>query len=169
LDVSRIQAGRFPLSIDEVDLSLLTKNVLERFDDQLKSVNCQIDVSADTPIVGRWDRQRLEQVVVNLLSNAMKYAPGKPVSISVTKRERTAVLEVQDNGPGISRDLQTKIFDRFERAKASKNIGGLGLGLFIVKSITEAHKGRIHVESEPGRGAKFIVELPLDREGDGAS
>jgi len=111
--------------------------------------------------VAYWDRSRIEQVVVNLLSNALKYAPGKPVRIGAEMGKNRVVLKVQYHGPGIAQENQCKIFDRFERAPSTRNIGGRGLGLYIVKQIVLGHAGDIRVESEEGAGTTFIVTLPI--------
>jgi signal transduction histidine kinase len=107
------------------------------------------------------DSLRIEQVLINLLTNAFKYAPGKPISITLEKTGDMACIRVKDQGPGIPREAQERIFKRFERVKASDNIGGLGLGLYISHQIVEAHKGRIFVNSSENQGAEFVVELPI--------
>ena len=104
---------------------------------------------------------RLEQVVVNLLSNAIKYGAGKPISVTVALAGPAARIIVRDRGIGIGAEDQARIFERFERA-VSLNYGGLGLGLYITREIVRAHGGTIRVESEPGAGAAFIVELPRE-------
>jgi PAS domain S-box-containing protein len=164
LDVSRIQSGSFGLSLEEIKLFELVEDVVARFSQQLTAAGCQVDLKLDRSVAGRWDRHRLQQVILNLLSNAIKYAPGKPVVIAVSMANDIAKLVVQDQGPGIEKEMQKIIFERFERGTKDRNIGGLGLGLFIVRRIVEAHHGEIRVESAPGKGAKFIVELPLDPE-----
>jgi signal transduction histidine kinase len=113
-----------------------------------------------TPVRGFWDRLRMSQVVTNLLSNAVKYGAGKPVDVSFGPTPSGARLVVRDEGIGIDPADQRQIFERFERAVSSRNYGGLGLGLYIVKRIVEAHGGTIRVESTPGAGAAFAVELP---------
>lgn len=112
-------------------------------------------------IVGRWDRMRLEQVVMNLLSNAMKYGEGKPIRVVVEAAGDTAVLAVSDRGIGIAAKDQERIFDRFERAVSVDHYGGLGLGLFVAKQLVEAMGGTIGVDSKEGCGATFTVRLPL--------
>ena len=112
-------------------------------------------------VVGHWDPKRIEQVVVNLLSNAAKYAAGTPLHVRVQQVGKYAVLSVADRGKGISPDNQSKIFERFERVVTGSGISGLGLGLYIVKEIITAHRGDIHVESAVGQGATFVVELPM--------
>jgi signal transduction histidine kinase len=115
------------------------------------------------PVVGYWDRSRLNQVVSNLVANAFKYGQGRPVIVRVAgNNERDwARLEVTDNGPGIAPELHGRIFEPFKRAVATGQQDGLGLGLYIVRSIVQQMGGAVHVESRPGSGATFVVELPL--------
>jgi signal transduction histidine kinase len=161
LNVSRIQMGGLTIDPTRFDLSEFAQEISSRFTEQLKQAGSTLQLKMDPAIVGNWDRYRLEQVLVNLIFNALKYAPGSPITVS-TRRDRThAYLEVCDEGPGISADHVESIFNRFERGNTPQNVGGLGLGLFISKRIVELHHGTIHVESAPGKGARFIVELPL--------
>jgi len=98
--------------------------------------------------------------VTNLLSNAVKYAPGTPVSVRVRAGAAQAVLEVEDGGSGIPPELRPRVFDPFERGATARALGGLGLGLFIVRQIVDAHGGEVRVEDAPGGGARFVVVLP---------
>ena len=109
---------------------------------------------------GPWDRERLEQVVINLLSNALRYGARTPIEVSVAAAADAAILTVADQGEGIAPELQTRIFDKFERGVSSRHYGGLGLGLYITRSIVEAHGGTIAVQSALGEGARFTVWLP---------
>ena len=163
LDVSRIAIGRFPLQREEVDLVGVVHNVIGQFSAELARLG--VDIALDLPAhaLGRWDPMRLEQVVVNLISNALKYGAGQPVEIVVRSDGANALLVVRDRGIGISPADQARIFERFERA-VSLNYGGLGLGLHITREIVLAHGGTIRVESLPGEGAAFIVELPRGTE-----
>ena len=115
---------------------------------------------------GRFDRQRLEQVVVNLLANAVKYGAGRPIDVVVAEEEDRAKLAVRDRGIGISEEDQARIFERFARAVSVKHFGGFGLGLYICREIVRAHGGTIRVESRLGQGATFIIELPLSEQYD---
>jgi signal transduction histidine kinase len=116
-------------------------------------------VHADGPVIGRWDSTRLDQVVTNLISNACKYGQGKPIEVTVRGDAEIARLAVRDRGIGIAAKEQGRIFERFERLDDAGRVPGTGLGLWITREIVEAHGGRIRVDSEPGDGATFIVEL----------
>jgi signal transduction histidine kinase len=166
LDVARLSTGQLSLRLEECDLSALVLDVLDRSAEAVARSECQLRVSVEEHVKGHWDRFRVEQVVTNLLSNALKYGAGKPVEVRVNAGTGRARLTVRDNGIGIPLKDQARIFDRFERAVSSRNYGGLGLGLWITRQVVEAHGGVIRVESEPGHGATFIVELsflPDDR------
>jgi signal transduction histidine kinase len=139
----------------------LVQQVVEQFSEALSSAQIKITCSLESDLVGIWDRHRLEQVIVNFISNAVKYAPKSSLNLRTERIDEKVKLTVEDTGPGISKEKLPLIFDRFERVDASENIGGLGLGLFIVKSIVEAHAGTIAVNSALGQGTKFTVELPL--------
>ena len=161
LDVSRIGSGRLSLQCEEVDLSGLTRELVARMSEELARVGSEVRLSLDGAVTGHWDRLRLEQVLVNLLSNAAKYGAGRPVRVTVDEQGPVARLSVRDEGIGVSPDEQERIFERFERSASVQHFKGLGLGLWITKRIVEAHGGCIRLESEPGRGSTFTVELPL--------
>jgi signal transduction histidine kinase len=162
LDFARISAGRLPLERSDTDLVALTRAVMERFSEHLLAAGVEVRLHLpDQPVQGRWDGYRIEQVISNLITNAAKYGAGKPVEVTVAREGSAAVLTVRDFGIGIAKAKQQIIFERFERAVPSKHISGLGLGLYISKQITELHGGTIRVDSEPGKGATFTVELPL--------
>lgn len=158
LDASRMTGGRLVLNVKFLDLSQLIHDVLERLD--LMLVHSRVDVSLQPAVVGRWDQLRIEQVVASLITNAIKHARGAPIRVWLGDDGRTATLTVRDQGPGIAQVDQLRIFDRFFRG-APIRTSGLGLGLYIARQIVEAHQGRIRVESRPGAGAAFVVELPL--------
>jgi PAS domain S-box-containing protein len=161
LDVTRIQAGKLSIKPEESDLSELLEDSIDRFGSLFSDAGCALKIMIEKNICGSFDKSRIEQVFVNLLSNAIKYAPGEMIEVSLSKENKGLIFIVKDHGPGISHDKQTAIFERFARATNSREISGLGLGLFISKEIVEAHLGTIRVDSEPGHGASFIVELPL--------
>jgi signal transduction histidine kinase len=127
---------------------------------QLTAVGCTLSVELDPDTTGQWDPYRLEQIFGNLLSNAIRYASGKPIYIKTVRDRKVCRLIVRDEGIGISAEDQKKIFNRFERSEAAANITGLGLGLYICREIAEAHGGSISVQSELGKGSTFTVALP---------
>jgi signal transduction histidine kinase len=160
LDVTRITGGSFALNRADMDLVELVRDIVERFGDELDRARCSVTISAPTSVIGHWDRLRLDQVVTNLISNAVKYAAGAPVEIAISDTVEWARLSVIDHGIGVPESAKGKIFKRFERAPSAQYYGGLGLGLYISHQIVHAHAGRIAVMDTPGGGATFIVELP---------
>jgi signal transduction histidine kinase len=124
-------------------------------------VQCSLNVDVDENIFIKGDSFRIEQLLMNLLSNALKYGDRKPVTLELKEMAGKALLSVVDQGMGIGREHQDRIFQKFERAVSARNISGLGLGLFISKQIAEAHNGKISVFSELGQGSRFVVTLPL--------
>lgn len=164
LDFSRVQAGRLKLHLETVELATLIKEIVERFEPQAQAANCDLKVNITKPITGRWDPIRLEQLVTNLLGNAIKYAAGKPIQISLEQNDFGARLSVKDEGIGIDRENFERIFEPYERAVSLSNFSGLGMGLYISKKVVDSHRGRIGLTSEVGKGSIFTVELPLDSE-----
>ncbi|WP_437292024.1 AAA family ATPase [Sorangium sp. So ce406] len=162
LDATQLHAGRMTLVRAPVDLAALAREVVERMGQQLTSARCRVQLEMDEPVVGRWDPSRLDQVLVNLLSNAIKYGAGGLIHVVVRRHEGRALLSVRDHGIGIAEADHARIFERFERAVSVRNFGGLGLGLYIVRWIVASHGGTICVDSRPGAGATFLVELPLE-------
>src|ERR1041385_4267704 len=163
LDLSRLTMGKLELAIEATDLCGVATEVAERFAELAARAGCVLHVVAPETLSGRWDRARVDQILSNLVSNSIKYAPGKPVDVVLERAGDRARIVVRDHGMGIPPADQERIFDRFERAVASQNYGGFGLGLWIARQLVEAHGGEISVESKIGDGAAFIVELPLDR------
>lgn len=161
LDVSRIRTGKLSIRPAPVNLGQLVGGVVDTFTAQMESVGCALEYQSANDIVGVWDAFRVEQVLANLLTNAMRYGAGKPVQVRVSARPDEACIEVRDHGIGISPQSLQRIFCQFERAEGSELSAGLGLGLFIAEQIVKAHGGRIQVESQEGEGALFRVLLPL--------
>ncbi|WP_163992330.1 ATP-binding protein [Pyxidicoccus caerfyrddinensis] len=162
LDVSRLASGRLRLQLEEVDMGELTRELVERFAEQASTASCQFFVSTEGATVGHWDRTYLEQVLTNLVTNALKYGVGKPVEFHVSSSGGWAHWSIRDHGIGIAAKDLERIFGRFERAVSTRQYGGLGLGLYLSRAIVNALGGEIHVESQPGAGALFTVELPLE-------
>ncbi|WP_217476082.1 hybrid sensor histidine kinase/response regulator [Stutzerimonas stutzeri] len=164
LDVSRIRTGKLSIRPSRADLGKLAASVVENFAPQMEASGCALLFQRPEPIIGVWDEFRIEQVLANLLTNAMRYGAGKPVQVSVRATTEGACIEVRDQGIGISQKSLDRIFCQFERAEGSECSAGLGLGLFIAEQIVKAHNGRIQVESQEGKGALFRVLLPLNAE-----
>ncbi|QWV18410.1 hybrid sensor histidine kinase/response regulator [Stutzerimonas zhaodongensis] len=162
LDVSRIRTGKLSIRPTQVDLGKLVASVVENFAPQMEASGCTLLFQRPEPVIGLWDEFRIEQVLANLLTNAMRYGAGKPVQVNVSTTAAGACIEVRDHGIGISQKSLARIFCQFERAEGSESSAGLGLGLFIAEQIIKAHSGRIQVESEEGKGALFRVLLPLN-------
>jgi PAS domain S-box-containing protein len=159
-DVVRLEAGVLPLRRGEVDLAALARDQAAAAQGQSARHAIGVAVPSD-PVVGCWDRDRLAQILDNLLTNALKYCPeGGAVAVRVEADGGEARLSVSDQGPGIAREQQPRLFERFYRVDAT-GAGGLGLGLYIARMLVEAHGGKIWAESEPGRGSTFAVALPL--------
>ncbi|SDW72731.1 Signal transduction histidine kinase [Pseudomonas syringae] len=161
LDVSRIRTGKLSIRPSPFDLSELVSQLLESFAAQIAAANSSITLFADEPVIGVWDEFRIEQVVANLLTNALRYGARKPVEVRVFGKDGHACIEVTDQGIGITPENQKRIFQQFERVTTNHAVAGLGLGLFISEQIVMAHGGRIEVESEEGVGSTFRIRLPL--------
>ncbi|AKU90102.1 sensor histidine kinase [Vulgatibacter incomptus] len=164
LGVSKLTTSEIVLEEERVDLGELIGDVIDRADELRIRQGCTIEADGPERLVGKWDRSRLEQVIANLLNNALKYGAGAPVHVSWDVDGESAVVKVRDEGIGIERGDQERIFGRFERAVSARHYGGFGLGLFIVRQLVEAMGATVSVDSEPGAGATFSVTLPLARE-----
>lgn len=162
LDVSRITAGRVALEIESLDLSELVHEVVQRFLPEARRAGSALMVDADAPIFGRWDRMRVDQILSNLLTNAIKYGEGKPIEVDARVGNGTVRVSVTDHGIGIEKEAMERIFGRFERAVSLRHFGGLGLGLFIARQFAEAHGGSIVAQSQPHVGSTFSVVLPIE-------
>ena len=162
LDVSRIRTGKLSIRPNRFDLTQLVSNLLQNFAQQIEAAETEVSFTASGPVEGHWDEFRIEQVVSNLLTNALRYGGRSPIQVRVYREGDEARVEVQDRGIGISEENQKRIFQQFERVSASQVAAGLGLGLFISEQIVAAHGGTIEVESQIGEGALFRVCLPLE-------
>jgi signal transduction histidine kinase len=161
LDVSRLSGGQLTLEPEEVQLRTIVDEVVGRFEEERSRAGSTIRVeTAGAPATGRWDRGRIDQVVTNLVANALKYGEGRPINIRVELAGDRASLTVRDHGMGIALDQQGRLFQRFARAAGPEAPSGIGLGLWIARQLVEAHGGSIRVESAPREGSSFIVELP---------
>lgn len=164
LDVARIHSGNLPLHFKPTQFSELVQQVINDFMDQFQEAGCPLNVNIEPNITIECDTFRIEQAVVNLLTNALRYGCIGPVHIVLKKTEKTAVFSIRDIGPGVPKEHQERIFQRFGRAEGIHDQGGLGLGLYISKEFIEAHNGKISIESEPGSGATFTIELPFEHQ-----
>lgn len=163
LDVSRLQSGALDLAASDVDLLEVARDVIERARIAAGDAGSMIALeSAETaPIVGHWDRSRVDQVLTNLMSNAIKYGGGNPIVVRVALEQGRAQVSVTDGGIGIAPADQARIFQRFERAVSRTEFAGLGLGLWISRRIAESLGGSVTVESTLGQGSRFTFALPL--------
>ena len=161
LDATMLSDTRPTLHRSDVDLAPLVRQLVERHQPLASGQGCSLSVWAETPVVANVDQGRLEQVMVNLISNAIKFGHGKPVLVSVTATAGWARVSVRDQGIGIAPQDHRRIFERFQRAASSRNYGGLGLGLWVSNRLVEEMQGSLTVDSHAGEGATFTVELPL--------
>ena len=162
LDVERMAHDKLQLKLEKVDLRALLQECVELFSSVVssKSFSMTLD-TAPEPVFAEIDHDRVLQVLSNLVGNSLKFTPdGGTVRLSVQKQETEVEMSVTDNGPGIPKQTQVQIFERFSQLKINDR-RGLGLGLFIAKWIVEAHKGRIWVTSDSGKGSTFSFTLPL--------
>lgn len=164
LDVTRLQSRRLVLRKERMNLTDAIRAVCASFEPSFAAVGSTLRCELEEDVWGQWDRGRVERVIENLLSNALKFGEGKPVELTLKTREDGAELEVTDHGIGIPPERLRDVFDRFERAVSSQDYSGLGLGLFITRGIVLAHGGSITVRSEPGRDTTFTVFLPWNAE-----
>jgi PAS domain S-box-containing protein len=162
LDVSRFATGKLTLNVETFDLVDAMRDVADRLRDSAARAGCDLRVAPHGPLEGRWDRLRVEQVLTNLIANAITYASGAPIEVAAERRGDDVILEVRDHGPGLADSDFPRIFERFERAASTRHYGGLGLGLYVARQIAEAHGGDIAVRNAAGGGASFTVRLPLD-------
>lgn len=164
LDVSRIANNRLQLDEEAFDLCEVAREMTERFQPKARSLGTTLQAEECPAVIGYFDRLKMEQVIGNLLSNALKYGAARPVTVRVRAEDDRAVLEVEDRGIGIAPQDQERIFDRFQRASEGHKKESLGLGLYITRALVEAHGGTIAVRSELGQGTTFLVTLPRNRQ-----
>jgi PAS domain S-box-containing protein len=167
LDVSQLASGRLKLELEDGDLGEVVKEAVERFSEVATNAKCELRLSIASGIKTRFDRFRLDEAIGNVISNAIKYGPGKPIDVELKSKANKATLIVQDRGIGIPMEDLTRVFGRFERTAISHNYGGLGLGLYIARQIIEQHGGSIRAENRSGGGARIVIELPPIANSDG--
>lgn len=160
LDLGRLRGGLLQFTFEPVDLAEIVRDTVSGMGAEIAKSGSSVSVATSGSVWGEWDHTRVEQIVSNLLSNAIKFGLGRPIAIEVAETEKTATLTVTDHGMGIPLPMRSRIFQPFERGVSVRNYGGLGLGLYIVKSIVDAFGGRINLESEEQRGTRISIELP---------
>jgi PAS domain S-box-containing protein len=160
LDVSHIVQGKLVMQLEATNLPALVEHVIEDFREPAARAGSELRFSQSGDGGGTWDPARIEQAVVNLLANAIKYGRGAPIDVSVEATDLHVRIRVTDHGIGIAPADLERIFTRFERAASMHQYGGLGLGLYITRNIVEAHGGTIRVSSRPQQGTTFVIELP---------
>jgi signal transduction histidine kinase len=162
LDVSRLRSGALSIRPKPVDLAVLARRVVDSLGNQAEAAGSTLDIEAPASIDGVWDEFRIEQVLTNLITNALRYGRGNPVAVTVVRVGDQALMAVRDQGIGIAPQDHARIFEQFERTDDSrKHAAGLGLGLYITREIVRSHGGDISLESAPGEGSLFRVALPL--------
>ena len=168
LNFSLITTGKLELELKEENLTEFIKSAVNRFEDHLTVAGSSLKLEATEDIRGLWDQVRLDQAFSNLLTNSIKYGEGSPIEVTVKKEGDKAKITVADSGIGIDPKLQKMVFERFKRGTTDGKFQGLGVGLFIVKQIVEAHGGKIYVKSKLGEGSKSVsythLTLPKNRE-----
>ncbi len=164
LDVTRIRVGRIKLNFEKIDLNSVIQETIATIQETAPMRGYPVLFRSEEVVIAHLDRIRVSQIVSNLLSNAMKYGDSQPIEVTLSADSVHARIQVRDHGIGISQEMHSKIFERFQRAVRSDQFTGLGLGLYVCKQLTEALGGRIHVESEPRKGSLFVVEFPLVRD-----
>jgi signal transduction histidine kinase len=162
LDVSLTTSEYFNIDVTPVDLTSLIEDAYSRFDILLSNKKIKLIINENHKhIVGYWDRIRIEQVITNLISNAIKYGKGKPIYLETERLKNYAIIKVKDEGIGIREEDKSKIFQVFTRSSEVRSFKGIGVGLYISNKIVQAHGGEINVKSDYGKGSEFIVKLPL--------
>ncbi|MFL5784994.1 MAG: ATP-binding protein [Bacteriovoracaceae bacterium] len=156
LDISRIRTGRLSISPEKVEISAVVQDVVDRMRPHFSSL--EIGELANGEV--HCDRLRIEQVITNILNNALRYGKGMPVKVDLRSKGDFMTISVTDQGMGIPDSFKDKIFSRFQRAVPASEVSGLGLGLYISKQIVEAHQGKISVDSELNKGSCFTVQIP---------
>lgn len=159
LDVSRITTSGLRLEPEAMNLSQLVAETVAELAEARKSEACPIALACEPQVAGCWDKLRMQQVVSNLVGNAIKYGQGKPIEVDLRTENAEAVLRVTDHGVGIDVGHQKKLFQKFEHAVETRDFGGFGLGLWITNQIVAASGGRIEVQSQVGEGSTFTVRL----------
>ena len=162
LDVSRVTTGKFRLEPVACDLAALLRRVVDEFTEAAQHAGVTIRLTTPKNLPGTWDRLAVEQIVDNLVSNAIKYGGRTPVEVRLTAIDRQVQIHVRDHGKGIPDQARERVFERFERAVGQNEYrSGFGVGLWVVRQLVEAMNGTISIDQAAGGGALFIVTLPV--------
>jgi signal transduction histidine kinase len=160
LDVSRMRSGQLSIRPGQVELMTLLERVVSDLSLQAAATGCKLSLQEHPPVAGCWDEFRIEQVVVNLLTNALRYGGGQPVEVSVQHADKVVRIHVRDEGKGIAPQDLERIFEPYERGARNGEPKGLGLGLYISRQLAVSHGGELRVTSKPGEGSTFTLILP---------
>ena len=160
LEITRLNAEKIQLQPTSFDLCELVRECVRKYEQMAARAGSPLHCLTEQPVLGTWDRMATEQVLDNLVSNAIRYGDGSPVKVGLTADEQQVELRVVDRGIGIAPADRTKIFERFEQGSAAPRSGGFGIGLWLSKKLVQAQGGALHVESELGQGSTFVVTLP---------
>ncbi|MCD2515858.1 hybrid sensor histidine kinase/response regulator [Massilia sp. G4R7] len=160
LDVSRMRSGQLSIRPGQVELMNLLERVISDLSLQANATGCKLSLQPHPPVQGCWDEFRIEQVVVNLLTNALRYGGGQPVEVSVQYADDQVRIHVRDEGKGIAVQDLERIFEPYERGARNGEPKGLGLGLYISRQLAVSHGGELRVTSKPGEGSTFTLILP---------
>jgi len=160
LDVSRMRSGQLSIRPGQVELMTLLERVVSDLSLQANATGCKLSLQEHPPVQGCWDEFRVEQVVVNLLTNALRYGGGQPVEVSVQYADDQVRIHVRDEGKGIAPQDLERIFEPYERGARNGEPKGLGLGLYISRQLAVSHGGELRVTSKPGEGSTFTLILP---------
>jgi signal transduction histidine kinase len=164
LDVGRVNATRTQPQVESVDFVDVVREIVESYAPEASFNQSSLNVEMPATLPGRWDRLALEQIVSNLISNAIKFGAGAPIDVTLeSKEDKYVQFQVRDRGIGIADTDQERIFGRFERLSSKPgHPAGAGVGLWLVRGLVQSHAGSISVNSASGQGATFTVVLPLD-------
>ncbi|GAB3435270.1 hybrid sensor histidine kinase/response regulator [Massilia solisilvae] len=160
LDVSRIRSGTLSIRPAQVELMALLERVVSDLSLQAAAAGCTLALTPHAPVAGCWDEFRIEQVIVNLLTNALRYGGSRPVEVSVQDAPGQVRIDVRDQGRGIAPEDVQRIFEPYERGARNGEPKGLGLGLYISRQLAQSHGGELSVQSKPGEGSVFSLTLP---------
>lgn len=158
-------SNRLRLEPEDVDLVQVVRDVAAMLAGEAERAGCTLVLELPQQLAGCWDRRRLEEITTKLVGNAIKFGAARPIEIRLDAADDHARLRVRDHGIGIAPADHARIFERFERAVPTRHYGGFGLGLWLVRHLVEALGGNVAVDSEPGEGSLFTIELPLRHAG----